>query len=187
MSSAPYFDGSYAKPVQHGPVVPWRDPLTRSMLYTITYHQQAAKWVPMPIGTRGIFGSNLVEETNPTDTGVAGLVEWQRVFAVAPRSWKAAESYVYNLQFLNGGLFEFPIRTNSVLVYDYFHESDPETIPLLKAYKILQSGDIYYATTPAPVGAYIIAEDSEVERWRGNFWERKTRYIARPVLTVFTP
>src|SRR5688572_21760460 len=148
--AAPYFDGSYVKPVQHGPVVRWRDSITRSMLFTITYHQQATKWTPLAIGTRGVFGSYLVEETNPTGLGVAGLVEWQRVYAVAPRQWKSAESFVYNLQWVDGGLVEFPIRTNSVLVYEYFHEEDPETIPLLRAYKIVQVGGDYYATTSVP-------------------------------------
>lgn len=188
---ANYYDGSFASPVQSGPVVESFDPIVRTQLYRITYFQQAANYTPAAIGLAGPNGSYLYEETVPKNVG-GDLVQWDRLFAEVPPQRTECESFVYaNQLFSNGNIpvmftnghgdsnwiTEFPMKLNSSLVYTYYYAENYATIPLFETYSVTIVGStwIYRGTQGYVVNGGFLIEDEVLTRWKGNIWEKKSR------------
>ena len=184
-----FYDGSYVKPVRHGAIVPRRDPRTRSMLYQVRYHQLATEYSPARWSTRGPKNSFLVEEGDPRDTDIAGVVEFERTYAAVPSSWEDYEEYHYINQALESisgttTLIEWGKLTTSKLRYDYFHTLTPDVIRLFTAYRLTSlGGNTFVLGAHSPtLNGWEVAEDSTIRRWMGNIYERVTRYVRPEVI-----
>lgn len=194
------WDGDYSSAELHGALVPFRDNIRRVTLWRGTYQQLRNNWRPMPIGARGpgadftsingilvrtnrgASGSVLVEETEPQDIG-AGILQWDRLFAEIPQSRVEFEDWVHSYQTIeDGSLGEIALPVKSRVVVDYFHTTRPERIESLYAYKVLSIAGALYSTGTAvsPGATEMLGENSMLERWRGNIYERRARYV--PVL-----
>lgn len=182
-----HFDGDFSKPVQNGPWVPTTDNETQSTLYTAEFMQIAANFVRMPFGTLAGLGltipalSSLVEETEGTSPG-GPLVKWNRTFANVPDSRVVAEGFVFNYQFIQTdppAVVEFPLYVTSQVQYDYFLTNDPSRISISLVYKLQQVGNVIYEIGDAPAtnSRTIVGENSKIVRWKGNIWERSTRFV----------
>lgn len=143
-------------------------------------------------GTSGYATAYLVEES-----GFAimdnGIQEWQRIYATLPATryeWTVT-SYVYLGVKQNSSSTNYlrkPFGKNVVarVEHKYFHTANPAAdISLQKKYQSKHSGNEvdYVANNTTPQyatyvqkvvdGDRIMAADSELERWRGNIWERR--------------
>lgn len=174
-----FFDGSYDVLVPTGPIISWRDPVKRSMLYRQRYHQRAEKFRAAVIGQAGPNGAKLAEETQPGDSGIAGIVEWERIWAVKPSRRVEMEPYVHAYQFISGSeLIEVALPVSSRVVYDYFETADGSGIPIIEGPRVIRVGTGFLAYAGEPdLTQESVAENSAIARWLGNFWERRTRYV----------
>src|SRR6185369_13654936 len=91
------------------------------------YHQRADKFKPAVIGSKGPTGtgSQLVEESEPSDSGIGGVVEWERIYAVKPATRIERQPYVHNYQVPFGDeLAEVPKPVASTVTFEYFETAD---------------------------------------------------------------
>lgn len=114
---------------------------TDSLMITQRFCQRRQNWAPLAINTDGGYGGGpfyLVEETELEDTKVAGIVEWDRIWARKPsnRSEKGSYSKTYKKLFKqwngNGSLAAVSIATKTKTIqvdvfYDYYLAG--QTIP----------------------------------------------------------
>lgn len=173
---------------RHGPLLPRRDPDTLSLLYTETLRVRASAYVPLALSSRGPFGTYLVEETEPRALGVAGLVEFQRIWARVPAPREEYGSYSHSYQgWIDGEFVEVENTVQSRVVHDYFHTLRPTVdIELPRRFRYVRVGNtIAQQGDPIPLGATeMLAEDATYERWRGNIYRRTRRFV--PVFPEFT-
>jgi hypothetical protein len=191
VSEGYHHDGSFVQPVQQGAIEPIVDDTSHSLLYRVRYWQSAQFFRPLPIGSRGPKGSWKVEpEEVTTDIG-GGILSFERIFAVKPKSHNEYESYVYNYQAVAGSeLIELPAPVNSRILHEYFKTFRPDQIEQLVAYKLARAGNTIYAMgeEPDPGALEILAENSALERWRGNIWLRRSRWVKQQeIFDVLTP
>ena len=82
----------------------------------------------------------------------------------------------------------------SEMQYDYFNTLDPSAIPVLEALAYFDASNertntLDASSTPTADeyaawganGARIVVETSIIRRWKGNIWERRTRYVKATV------
>jgi len=179
-------DGNFLTPLQIGPTIRWLDAETRGRLYKRTYRQRASQWQPQALGAPGPEGGWLIEESQPSDKG-AGLVEWERTWALLPPTRAVGESIVFNYQEISGtDIIEAPIPTTAIVAHTWFHTLDPSVIPVLKATRYVKFGNlIYLFGQPRAAGQDIIlAEDSRLRNWRGHLYERTAPYVRISALSI---
>lgn len=73
---------------------------------------------------------------------------------------------------------------------DYWFAEDPRTIGLTEAGRFTTVRAQVYGSASTVSGGYVVAETSSVTRWRGNIFERRTRFVpARPTMprVILTP
>lgn len=173
---------------------------TTAKIITETWIQDPAHYTPAALGTLhddyngtgGKASAYLVEETGFTILD-NGLQEWQKVFATVPATryeW-VVHSYVVlgvkqNSSSTNFLRKPFPKRVVARVEHRYFHTANPAAdITLQKKFQPKHSGNEvdYVANNTTPQystylqkvvdGDRIMADDSALERWRGNIWERR--------------
>lgn len=176
------YDGDFTKAVPIGPLIPSQDVETRAVLLSQKFLQQAAFWSPAPIGSAGPgTGSFLTDETTPTPTGTAGLVEWTRNYAKKPPQLPnipQPDQHTYQ-EIVNGKLLSVTLPVTAYIQKRYYHQADPSTIPLLLAFGFVVVDNVIYeyGTPPAPSANTIVGSDSVITRWKGNWWCRMTKFI----------
>lgn len=184
MSLATSYDGDYSTAFQVGPDIKTLDEETQSYKYKRTMQQKASSWSSLARGTAGPGSSYLHEETEPSNIG-GEIYQWDRLYYSVPPSRNDYESFAatYQVVVVDGSsvitdLAEISLTVKSRIAFTYTYTTDPDSITLLKAYKICKVGSIYLATGTSPgMDTEIIAEDSVVKRWKSNIYERRTRYI----------
>ncbi len=162
---------------------------TKTRLYKQKYSQARTSFAPLTIDSGGPIGGKLVDETVWEDKG-AGIGEWWRVFADLPQSHDEPESYVYNMQNIviqdgSASLAEVAKIVTSRVQCDYFWAPRGiSTIPIIYALKLVELGGVVYATPDASYyplkpnsNGEVVAEDSTIKRWIGNYYERRTRFV----------
>lgn len=180
------YDGTWNVPMQHGAAIPQHDPVTRATLFTVRYQQKASAWKAAAWDIRGPKNSFLVEESVPTDLG-GGVIEWDRIFAQVPKPRDEYEDYIHTVQSIAGDeIIGLPIFCTSRIRFDYFRTTKPGSIPLREARVAVKAGNTIYVLGEAPPNnaSEIVAENSGLRRWRGNIWERQTRFVKRQTFTV---
>jgi len=177
-----YSDGNFTVAAQNGATVITQDQITLSLIYTVPMIQTAEDWEPLARDSLGpgFPSSYLVEETSPTSAG-GGLVTWERIYCEIPDDRTEYESYVHPYQFLQGtSILEIPVPLTSSIEYSYVKTTTPDTISILRAYLLVQTGIYLYSLGTDPGASDpIIATDTTVTRWRGNIYEVKTRYVPK--------
>ena len=143
-------------------------------------------------GTGGKSTAYLVEETGFTILD-NGLQEWQKVFATIPatRYEFVVHSYVVlgaktNSSSTNYLRKPFSKRVVARVEHRYFHTANPDAdITLQKKFQPKHNGNEvdYVANNTTPQystyvqkvvdGDRIMADDSALERWKGNIYERR--------------
>lgn len=188
------YDGDFSSARQHGPFIPTVDNETQSTLFTAEFMQRSVNFKRTAFGAQGPNGSRLVEESGFSNPG-GPIIKWTRLYATKPPSRNEEESFTYGYQIGtdNGNVVEIPLTVKSRLQFDYFHTTDPEKIQLFKPYRLTSVGGTLYFIGDAPGsvndGAQaeeIVAENSGLRRWKGNFWERKTRYVPKFDISLLT-
>lgn len=204
-----YWDGDYSEPVPVGAPI-WEQPFERDnnrYIYRQRYHQDKDSWSPLPLDSAGPNGGGLVEESKPQDLG-SGILEFVRAFSTVPISRSEEEPFVMNWQLIEANigfgtvinfayntvsfpsgsnLGELQIATTSRVQYDYFRTTNPQSIAILRAYKLTKIVDNAWAVIGSPGYSTIngvnqvVAEDSQVRPWKGNIYERATRWVPTPV------
>lgn len=171
-------DGDFSIASQTGPIIKSLDQRKRSIIYRQPMIQEIATWVAAERSIVGPDGGFLVEESAPEHVG-GGLCKWDRVFAEVPSSRDEFEPYVHAYQFvIDGAIAEMALPVKSTVAYSYERTTSPEDITILRAYRLAILGGIIYATGDAPTpGEPIIATDTQVERWMGDIFEIRTRYV----------
>ena len=175
---------------------PIRQDLT-AIEYSIQFVQRAEYFRPAPLGIVCPDDSKafLFDESDPTIND-HGLVEFTRHFATVPAT---REEYIT-------GSFNFPGFKNSSdeilrenfsqiavfkIVYSYKYTNQPgDEISLDSQFGVIdQNGSRSEYLTPTTIpslasyiteresGLYLQSEDSEVERWRGNIWEVRNKFV----------
>lgn len=189
-----YYDGRdlrQGRAVQNGPVIPRQDQTTYSMLYRRVMWQRAAFWRPLPLDSAGPYGAFLVETSEPSLVG-ADVVEWQELYAEVPAARFEAEGSSYEFQEIEEDeneverVMSLPSVTTTYNLHEYFRTIDPRAIPVQIARRygstrrLIYSRGAYYVS-----GGLVLAQDSTVKRWKGNVWERITKFVleanSRPV------
>lgn len=185
-----YFDGDFAVP-DYGVPQPMRDNEKQSNLWKVEATIRAPHWKPTIRGTRfrGIPGV-FVEESEPR-LAIGDVVQWELLFAEIPNPRTVAEPTVHNyqLQTTEGGkitLSDLPIPVTSYVTYDYFETTDASKIPILTAYRAVTAGGLVIYMGAPPSGEFIVAENSQIERWKGDIWERRTRRVPAPTIRTLT-
>jgi hypothetical protein len=182
-----YYDGSFDEPTQHGPVVPLFDNETQSMLYRVVYQQREDLWKPPKFSAKGPHNSLLVEVGQPRVLD-GNVLEWEELYAHVPATREDPQPFIHNYQAAFYGVFvEIPKPVTSTVLYEYFHAPDPSKIKLTAAYRIVAINGVYYSIgkKPKDLAKKILAEDQQLERWKGNIWCRTSRYVPRQFATVF--
>lgn len=201
MSALIYYDGNYSNARQHGQTVFSTDPVTWASLATRTMHQLGSNFRRQQPGTVYHFNGStyyLYEETEPHDTGVGGVVEWQRHYSTVPspriEPTELAYTYQYILNeglsttgFVTGNLAEITVPTFGFVLFTYGFVQPTSVLPIkmsaeitpLFALRLVQVGNTIRSvgTVNPPDAQLILAMDSKPERWRGVIWERRAVYI----------
>ena len=153
-----------------------------------------------------IAAAKLVDETGFQDIR-GNLTRFLRVYATVPATRSDYESYIYqylrqNFLDTSGEInvqrsrrIEESLNVTSRIEREYFNTSDPSTIDVLFPFKVLRNygsgniGQVNFISSSALPSATIptleeylmlpeiIAEASTIRRYRGNIWERSTRYV----------
>jgi len=201
MNAIVVYDGSYSVARQHGQTVFSTDPVTRAVLATRTMHQLGENFRTQPLGTS--FHDNgtyyLYEETEPRDTMVGGVVEWQRHYSTIPLPRIEPTDLSYTFQyilneglstsgFVTGNLAEITIPTFGFVLYTYGFVKPTSKLPVemdasitpLYALRLVQVGNTIRSVGDVnpPNAQLILATDSRLTRWRGVIWERRAVYIS---------
>ena len=172
-------DGSdFSVPIPSGPLLRSLDKETRAVLFRQKYMQLASTWKEALIGSVGPNGSFLTDESAPSGTGVAGIVEWTRNYAQKPPTRTIPQEDTHNYQFIDDGkLQSVAIPCVAMVTYTYYHVADPTTLPLQFAYVIVQVGTTFVSVGTVPSGSYMLGADEYIEQWRGNWWRKVTKMV----------
>jgi len=175
---------------------------TDSLVITQRFCQKRTYWNPLPLNTVGPYGGGpfyLVEETQLQDVGIAGMVEWDRVWARKPASRQEPGSYSKTYkklfkQWTDGNLTAVAIaaRTKTIqvnVIYDYYLQG--QTIGLFQGVPdvAVQSVGIFtwveasdgFPFNPASgsqpdTNNYVHFLAGSIEPWMGAIYVRKTIY-----------
>ena len=163
-------------------------------VYRQRYQQYRENFLPLALDVAGPFGGVHVGESKFHNEG-AGIISFEREFALVPDLRNEQESFVYPYQIwatgASGGIEEFPRTVQSRLQFDYLQTTNPElSIELPRAPKII---DVFNTLVPQngfPLDGFtedqeILAEDAVYKRWKGNIYERRQRFIKVPSIYSF--
>lgn len=192
------YDGDFAKEfiTSRTPII---DAETGTMLYKVTYQINQSDYVAQNAGTKRTLALNsrdvatggyYIDEGEDARMLSNGVLEFTRLFAIIPQSRDDYESFSMSYQLYvtgAGNILEARTTVLSRVHKDYFFALNPDTIPLRKAYRLFQfdQNTFYYTGEKPPDDATeILAEDEQINRWRGrgNIFVRKSRYVP-----VFNP
>lgn len=205
-----YRDGDYTVAAPCGPLLSEPDPQfvkegdNGKYVFRQPYCQLAYLWEPQPLDSFGPYGSVLVAETVPRPIG-CGIVEWERIWAIVPRTRTVLEDLVYNYQTTASDtsgtlqLVEIPKKIPTYLVRDYIHFPGASLgltaladVPIVRAVKASQVGSLIVITPPDSTlpptpnaNGHICAEDTSVRIWMGNIIELSTRYADAQTIDPF--
>ncbi len=184
-------DGDFSIVESIGPMDTWFDEEKRTLMFRQQYECLASVYTPALIGSAGPRGSFLIEESQPGHVGT-GVVRWTRTFAQLPpsRSIPQSDTHTYQL-YIDGKVVGMSLGVTAFVLKEYFHTADPSTISLAKAYALIQvteSEVIIRGTYPLfSPGTYILGKDQQLNKWRGNFWERQSVMVPADPFSTFTP
>ncbi len=193
MSDAPGIlsDGDYDVIEQIGPPVTWFDEDKRTLMFSQECECDVSYYVPALIGSSGPRGSFLIEETQPSHVG-SGVMRWKRMYAQLPptRSIPQSDTHTYQL-YIDGKVVGMSLGVTSFVKKEYIHTPDPSTISLEKAFALIQvteSEVIIRGTYPLfSPGTYVLGKDQQLNKWRGNFWERQSVMVPADPFVTYTP
>lgn len=199
-------DGDYSIAQPDGPPRPGI-PFSDNQIYVWEqdYQINRADFAPLALDTEYDEDANfvLVEETSPQHIG-GGVVKWTRVYAKVPDQRDEYESFAYQFPGIVGGSLTAdedaarPATTKQVtsrLQFDYELTDTPSGIALETKFVVNgfsvggvilpADGNLLSGLTDPTTDDYVnsligteaVAEDSTLRRWRGNIWERVTRYV----------
>jgi hypothetical protein len=185
-----YFDGDFTTAQLAGPPqfeIPFKtDP--KPYAYKLPYWQFLSNFADISFGTPGPLGGTYVGGSPGTFKSIGGgIIEFWREFALVPDTRSEFESFVYPYQFYfpmigRSGTAELPITTSSRVQFDYFRTDDPSSIPLPRAPKMWAPGAVFFlndwlSVALSPDGTEVLAQDSTLKQWKGDIFERQSRFI----------
>jgi hypothetical protein len=125
----------------------------------------------------------LIDQSEPTDAG-GGIVDYTRTWADCPRKRKEYEQFPYSYQFVVGEddereIIEYAKTVTSVIAVSYIETENPATIKTKLAFRYLKFGNeiVTMGVRDIKWGSMVLGEDTQIQQWRGNFWEVRERYV----------
>src|SRR5436190_2460276 len=194
-----FFDDSAlqaGRAVQRGPEVPIWDPVMKVNLWSQPWRCRASYFKGLDLSTPRAGGGILVNESVPSLV-LGDVVEWTRLYSEVPPPRIETAHFIHTLQVIRsidpGEILEEQITTFARVELKYFNTTTPHKIPILRKQLlkvidgilqvIVVTGPTNEKSQPKP-GTGGVAEDSDITRWKGNIWERRTPYVQEDVVIV---
>lgn len=175
---------------------PIRQDLT-AIEYSIRFVQRSEYFRPAPLGIICPDDPKalLFDESDPV-ANEHGLVEFTRHFATIPANREEFETGSFNFPGFKNSSDEILRENFSQIVvfktvYTYQYATNPDNeISLDSRFNVIdQNGSRSDYVSPSTIpslanyitekdaGNYLQSEDTEVERWRGNIWEIRNKFV----------